>query len=309
MSNPIPVVFCFDKSYVDYSAVAMFSLLTNSNSPVKIHCIVSQSLDGGLGTIRRIAGKFGSEVQEHVVDDEAFDNWREIGHIKRASYYRLLIPDLVADSKAIYLDSDIIVRGDLAELYATDLGDRFLFAGVADMFNGADTKISRIQDDIYINAGVLVMDLDKLRQENFLQKCREINSKYMELLVWADQCLINKCAEGRKTAVDQRWNCLVLPQRIKGSDWQALLSTNDTRIIHFVNSTKPWAAWCNPRVAKFWWDYARQLDVPDLKPVGATNINQLLGLARILDADQDFEEAGKVKNRIIKILLGKLGHG
>src|SRR5579871_1989084 len=95
MPNPIPVVFCFDKSYVDYSAVAMFSLLTNSNSPVKIHCIVSQSLDGGLGTIRRIAGEFGSEVQENVVDDEAFDNWREIGHIKRASYYRLLIPDLV----------------------------------------------------------------------------------------------------------------------------------------------------------------------------------------------------------------------
>lgn len=307
MADAVPVVFCFDETYANYAAVAIFSLLVHSKSAVKIYSIVPGSALDRLDAVRRVAARFGTGVHEIVVDSDAFEDWKVAGHIRSATYYRLLIPDLVDENKVIYLDSDLIVRDDLSELHATALAGGSAIGGVVDMLNGSDTKIPRIKDDFYINSGVLVMDLDRLRRDGFLQKCREIHNKYASMIVWFDQCIINKVAEGRKTIVDRKWNRLVLPQKTRRNEWKALLEGEESKIIHFVNTTKPWSSWCNPPIAEFWWGYARLLDMPDLRPANATSVAQLLSLAAILDLDQEFRESGKVKNRIIRILMDKIG--
>ena len=87
-----------------------------------------------------------------------------------ASFYRLVISDMVDDEKCLFLDGDIIVNSDLSELYCTDLEGVYL-AGVKDCCIQHDMERQASYKDVlaiptmdnYINAGVLLMNLQLLR--------------------------------------------------------------------------------------------------------------------------------------------------
>ena len=309
MADPIPVVFCFDDSYANYAAVAAFSVLMHATAPVKLYCIAPKGSAQGVRKLRQVATRFGCEIREILADDSHFQGWKTRDHLKLPVYLRLLIPDLVDEKRVIYLDADLIVRDDLSALLATPFRDDAVLAGVVDMFDGSDTKISRAKGDPYLNVGVMVLELEKLRRDGFFRKCGEVRATYADSIVWPCQDIVNKYAEGRKIAVDRRWNRLVLPQRTGKDEWQTLIKGKDSAILHFVNSTKPWSAWCNPRVAEFWWGYARPIGLADLAPVPATNLRELMSLAKRLDEDLEFAEASRVKEQAIRLLMEHRGQG
>ena len=99
----------------------------------------------------------------------------KLSYIKNLTpYYRLLIPKVLPQyvDKAFYLDADMVVNGSLSELYHTELGDNYI-AGVRDAY------ISHIgylpndnfhKGDLYINAGMLLCNLNKIRQDNLAEK-------------------------------------------------------------------------------------------------------------------------------------------
>jgi lipopolysaccharide biosynthesis glycosyltransferase len=194
------------------------------------------------------------------VDDQNFSKWKTVKHLTKATYLRLLIPSLIDENKVIYLDSDLIVLSDLSELYAT-LTHQFLLAGVLDPFGAKVSKLPRAEDDIYINTGVLVMNLESLRQDGFIDKCAKIYSSHHELVnvAFNDQCLINKYAEKRKINIDPKWNRMVYASAVNRKYWDYSISDNTSSIIHFIGPLKPWNKWCNPIVADFWWEYANKL--------------------------------------------------
>src|ERR1017187_7892978 len=184
----IPVVFCFDSNYSNYAATAIFSLYLNSRGPVKIYCIVPASDTKAIPAIHQIKDKFRIDIAIISAGNEEFSTWKEEGHIARATYLKLLIPNLIKEAKVIYLDTDVIVLGDLSELYATPV-DNIYIAGVFDSVGSKTSKVPREKNDTYINGGVFVMNLDGLRSDNFFQHCQEIYSAYEEQITWCDQCV------------------------------------------------------------------------------------------------------------------------
>jgi lipopolysaccharide biosynthesis glycosyltransferase len=258
MVEYIPIVFCFDETYSNYGAVAIFSVLSSSDVPVKIYCLVPSSDVEKMASIQAMNKILDSDITVIGADDRAFFAWKEVGHITRATYLRLFMPDLINEDKVIYLDADLIVRSDLSELFATST-DQFFIAGVPDPLGGRTSRMPRAQDDVYINGGVMVMNLKGLRQDRFLEKCARIYSSHPDLVTWMDQCLINKYAENRKTILDPRWNRQISADTITPEEWSDFVSHDSSSIIHFLGSTKPWDPWCNPRIAGFWRDYANKL--------------------------------------------------
>lgn len=303
-----PVVFCFDEHYSPYAAVAALSVLLRASAPPKIYCLASGITPDARAAFDGLAARFGTEVLIIDVSEEPFGSWKEIFHVKRSCYLRLLIPELVPEPQAIYLDCDVLVTDDIAKLGATTFPNDELIAGAHDSRGEATSKVPRLAGDRYLSSGVLVMNLAEMRKVGFRSLCDQIYRDYEDQILWTDQCVINKAAEGRKVIIDQRWNTQIHAQQIATSDWLRL-SRGGTSLLHFVGETKPWSEWCNPPVAEYWWSIARLLGIRGLAPVPTNHFGDLLSLAQWQDREGEFKGASATKSRVIEILMTALRAG
>jgi lipopolysaccharide biosynthesis glycosyltransferase len=262
----IPVVFCFDAKYSQFAAVAIFSLYLSKKSTVKIYCIVPKEQLESIPAINWIRTHLDIHLEVIPFSGDHFRGWKEVYHIHRAAYLRLLIPDLLAEDKAIYLDSDVIVLRDIADLYALSLGDAVIGA-VPDAKAGQGTMVPRDVSDVYINSGVLLLNLAAMREEKFLDKCESIYRQYERQIAWADQCIINKYAENRKLVIPRSWNVQVACQALDVLQWPHI--ERDSAVVHFVGSIKPWVSGAHPLTALFWRRFAEQLNTRMRQPIGS----------------------------------------
>lgn len=285
----IPCVFCFDRAFIEKAAVAIASLCVHATSDLKIYCLVSGVDDSNLDVLRKIAGRFRSEIIFVRVDNQ-FAGWKTRAHITEASYFRLLIPANVPEPKVVYLDCDLLITCDLRELFDVDLGDA-LIAARPDRLGTISTKINLVGNDPYVNAGVLVLNLDRLRAEEFHLRTQQAYEAHQAGIVWADQCLINKMTEGRKRLIDVRWNVMA---HDRGNQLlrQYQEPYDGKGILHFSGEVKPWHPWSGAWEAGLWASYARLAGVPASEPdrVPAT-VSEWKAVARQCEEDGRWQEA------------------
>ncbi|MBQ8392865.1 MAG: glycosyltransferase family 8 protein [Clostridia bacterium] len=99
-------------------------------------------------------------------------------------------------SKVIYLDADTVVAKDISELYDVDITD-YEFAGVLDYYGHVFIGAR------YINAGVLLLNLERIKKTSLFEKCIELLNKKRVFL--PDQTALNKFAEA-KLIIDRKFN-------------------------------------------------------------------------------------------------------
>ena len=302
MAQHIPVVFCFDAKYAPYAAVSAFCLVRNAQSPVRIYWIASPQAQAKAVALQDHLKKHGVEVLLAVPRENPFDAWKTKDHVSTAGNLRLLIPDLIAEARIIYLDCDTLALSDLAPLYETDMKG-LLLGGVIDPDGPKFNRILR-SGEAYINSGVLLMDLDRMRQERFLEKCADIYATHGDAVIYPDQCVINKFAEDRAVHLDPKWNRLIFTQLETRQAWTQTIAPGHSGILHFIGPVKPWEEWCNPMIAEFWWAQARPLGLPGLDPIKITDLTQAMSLAYAMDKAEQFQDASRVKTGIITHLIG-----
>lgn len=258
--QPIVLVCATDNNYAMPLAVTVRSALANLKSNRKI---VLYILDGGISprNKHKISKSLASpklNIFWITIDDKNFDHLVLNGHLTNATYYRLLIPQLLPAefNKAIYLDSDMIVNGNLEELWNIPLDDKYLLAVQDDvqlyismsdgLRNYQDHGIS--PDEKYFNAGLLVIDLEKWRRENIGLKVMEYIQQNREYVIANDQDGLNAVLAGKWKEIHPRWN--QMPKIYNYSSWQESPHSEDIYqellhkpyIIHFTNPPKPWYA-------------------------------------------------------------------
>jgi lipopolysaccharide biosynthesis glycosyltransferase len=301
----VPIVLCFDNKHAAYAAVTTYSLRKNTARPVLVYWIVPAGhLESVAPYCERLA-QTGISVSVVAADETRFRTWKERDHIPRAMYLRLLVPDLLLHQKALYLDTDTLAVSDIGPLLDTDIENN-CFAGVPDPVGGQSSRVPRPMGDIYINSGVLLMNLERLRRDHFVEKIQNIYARYEQEVTWPDQCLINKYAENKKAIIGNEFNRQIFANAIKAKDWDLLVAKNETGIFHFVGSIKPWMEWCNPRVRSTWWAYANALYSTELKIMKADTVNTVLELARVLDLNEQYEEASALKSNLILTLINEI---
>lgn len=91
-----------------------------------------------------------------------------------------LAKQLPLEDKCLYLDSDTMVRGDLSELYSTDLNGK------------SYGMVMGCVPEYGYNSGVILMDLKKLRDDNKWDKLNEHLAKYAKTYFLPDQTVINR---------------------------------------------------------------------------------------------------------------------
>lgn len=302
-SHRIPVLLCFDINYANYAAVATYSAYKNSKSQLIFHWLATKDAEKYAQIIKDHLNKLGIEIELHVLDLLDLGSWKTGHHFTSTTYMRLFAPDLMLSAdKAIYIDCDTLVLADLGSLYNYQLDDAY-FGGVVDEGGARTSKVPRSINDKYINAGVLLMNLKGLRDDEFFERSKMIYAEYEEQITWSDQCIINKYAENRKVILDPKWNRQIFSDRIKGEEFGRLANQEVSSILHFVGAVKPWQQWCNPAISEFWWACAQDLKITNLKPTQISSVEQLISFANVLHLNSRFEEASAIKTKAIEALI------
>ena len=129
--NVVPIVFAFDNNIIQAACVCISSLMMNAKEDTFYDIFILHAKDVNLkkNELNKIPANYKNcKIQYKVVGAE-FDDAFEIRHVTKATYYRLLIPNLIPEyDKIIYADVDIIFRMDLAKVYSQDLSNNYLAA-------------------------------------------------------------------------------------------------------------------------------------------------------------------------------------
>lgn len=268
----IPIVFGIDQSYILQLFTVMYSVLKNTKSEIHFIVLSKDKIEAYTDEFAEILSKtydnFTLDIRR--VQGETFDNVQIFHkHLSMSSYFRLMIPEIVKEyDKCIYLDSDIMVNSDIQELFYTDIDDYYL-AGVQDCHLVFGNNYFGIKEHIktnmpfvktYVNAGVLVMNLKKLRDNNmtaeFLLQAKRKNR-------YEDQDVINLCCYKAIKALPIKFNMF---QHYTGSAVECPLNSiytrseieigrNEPAILHFNSRYKPWEN-RKYKSSDRWWELA-----------------------------------------------------
>jgi lipopolysaccharide biosynthesis glycosyltransferase len=245
------LVMACDEAYAMPLATALRSIADANRSgwPLQIHVLSHDFAENIQRKVVESLPKDSVAIRWVAVDLSPFEKFAIDRHVSRMTYARLLIPHVLPDSvsRALYLDADLLVLDDLGPLWETDLEQAVVGAVLDDLDQRIKAGaaglegVPRVRD--YFNAGVLLIDLDRWREERISENALEYLVKNPRALFW-DQDALNVVCDGRWKKLDSRWNFQDLAGRLGGHEIRLSDMALDRlpRIIHFVSNLKPWHA-------------------------------------------------------------------
>ena len=282
MNDSIILVCAADDNYSMPLAATTRSVVAQMKNPQKLSLYI---IDGGISRVNKeriienlksaqvkitwIKGKRNS-FQEWLSPSQ-FKNMQISSTVTIAAYYRLLIPEFLPKEieKAIYIDSDVIVRSDVEALWNQEIGDNYLLA-VQDM--GAPLvssprglmnyqELGIPADCKYMNSGVLVFNLKKWRQDSTSLAVIKYLNDYKQYVRWFDQDGLNAVLAGKWSELDPRWN--QMPYLFRFGSWQESPFSeqeynnllNHPYIIHYSTREKPWNDNCIHPQKELFYEY------------------------------------------------------
>lgn len=247
----INILVTLNKAYLPY-LISMIRSLNDSN-PYEFDIYVFSN-DISLFDINKY-NKFLSNNNKYYIINipkEKLNHAPITYRYPQEMYYRILASKYLPQKidKILYLDPDIIIKGDILDLYNIDLTDKF-FAGASNIqkilkrFNQIKNGASRKSE--YINTGVLLMNLKELRLHQNEEEIYEYIEKRKHLLTLPDQDIIN-ALYGEKIIVINRYIYNLSDRAITQHNLTKLNEEpidlkwvdKNTKIIHYLGKNKPW---------------------------------------------------------------------
>lgn len=255
LKQTIPIFFAVDDRYTPYLAVSIRSLIDNAskNFNYKIYILIDSL---SLENCKNLEAMQNSYVSiEFVCVKQKLDSISSKLHLRdyytKATYYRFFIPSLFPQyDRGIYLDCDIVVLGDISELYLMDLGNNYVAAAQEEVmdkvpiFGQYVESVLEIPCQKYFSAGVMVMNLDALRRS-------DVESAFVRVLSWRqfrvtqDQDYLNVLCNGKVAYLSTEWNKTAFPDA----------DSKRPQLIHYKINWKPWH-YSGTKYEEFFWQYA-----------------------------------------------------
>ena len=228
----IHIVFNIDEKYKELMKATAKSVLLHTKEDVTFHVIGVDSID--------MEGNFQFYPNPDLSCFNA-ENLKDYFYFSKAAMYRLLIPVLIKEDRAIYLDCDTIVRHDIKELWETEVD---LIGGCKDPQFNFRKKHTNTKGLYYINSGVLLFNLKNIRKQmpDYVERLIKIqNGDYnLELI---DQDIINHLFDEKITYLPLKWNvCANLcdDEFYTNADYKERdKSRLNPAIVHYMGERKP----------------------------------------------------------------------
>ena len=255
----VPIFFAVDDNYIPVLSVAIKSMLENASKSYDYRIKI---LNTGLkAENKEKINVYKSEnvdidfvdVSQHML--ALADKLHTRDYYSKSTYFRLFIPKMFPQyNKALYLDADIIVSGDISKLYNSFIGTSLLGAvpdevvQITPVFVEYVEKALGVPVNKYFNAGILIMNLKQLRNVNFEEKFINLLSKYA-FRVAQDQDYLNVICKNKVWYLNETWDKMPLQH--------GCCDVKKLNIIHYNMGWKPWHA-DDVLFGDVFWKYAKE---------------------------------------------------
>lgn len=233
----VNIFMAVDNNFLEYTLAVIKWLKKYSTKKISLYiCVPDNETKDKFNTVLKTLKTSECDIKiisfiKYLKHRNFVKNFEKRGyHLPISTFFRLFISDFIPHNidKIIYLDADLIINTDIAELYSIQLSKTI---GWVDGIHGK--KWSKkylwelgLQITDYINAGVLLINLKKWRKLNMENKILSFAEKNFSKLKLGDQDLINIFFQNEIEYINPRWNNIV---------WHGtLLTKNEKSIFHTV---------------------------------------------------------------------------
>ena len=268
-NDTIDIFLCIDDAFVYPCLVTIKSIIDNSKDNNLLSFFI---LVPGKFKSNEYIEKFKKEENCKIQIISMEDKYEKLSTGRRwatPAYYRFSIPWITKKKKAIYLDSDLLIRKDIKNLFDIDL-EGYCYAAVVDGSANEEHILPNLEGNItiekgnYYNSGVLLLNCDKIRKEmpatfaNLLLKQEEKN-----FYKFIDQDILNIACHNKIKKLTPKYNFVL------NAYYGGMLGTyensgkfytekkeefksaqEDATIVHFTNP-KPWNGEYNTKQAEY----------------------------------------------------------
>ena len=262
------LLFVLDDGYVQQLLVTLNSIFKHNHSEsMVVNLVFSNISDNNLERIEAFICRNKAEFKTYRIDDEVLNTdfmvgtrWSSIVYHKLIGIFRMK-----GTTKVLYLDCDIIVNGNLEELFEIEFEGKYVLA-VED--TGLEQvlwdkyehyhKLKLRHNASYINAGVMMLNIQKIQEETSLEFMLNQFKQLHKRLVFNEQDLINVLWQDKIKLVDYKYNRVAtdfLYRKKIGKD-------KDVVIYHYTVN-KPWSTELRDNPYAYSWCLDKYLEYMD----------------------------------------------
>lgn len=268
MSNKIiPIFYACDDAFVKYTIVSLSSMIKNASKKYQYKIYV---LNTNIGEdMKNRLYELQNESFEVIFTDVS-DYLKSVTkdlpirhYYSKTTYYRFFIAEMFPEySKAIYIDSDTIVMGDISKLYETNIEGYYLGACheqamvQVDVYGTYCEKVVGVSRHNFFNAGLMLINCQTFREKNVLKKFLNYLWEY-NFIVTQDEDYLNLICKDQVFWLDQKWNTELTDGLEYGYD------ISKAHILHYIMVNKPWH-YHQCRGADIFWSYAKETSVYEI---------------------------------------------
>ncbi len=257
----IQICYVINQNYIGQFKVSALSLLLNTKEVVQFHIIKSNLTVEDQKDIMRFLERYDSSVAFYSLCDDLFKGLPKMSYDQTyTAYYKIFIPNVLSDlDRVLYLDADIIVNGDIANLYNIDTNQKFLSCVLDPKIN--QTKKDHVlkfnhQENTYFNSGVLLFDFKYKSCMKSEEQIKAFIQDHLSFIIYHDQDILNGLYHTDVQLLPETYNYSSMPKKI--SDFLFPKKPKDI-IIHYMN-WKPWNANYMGKYRKLYKKYYRMIE-------------------------------------------------
>lgn len=280
--NQTGIVYATDDNYAKHVAVSLVSLYENAKSdelPV-VYIIGNHLSKVNIDKLDNVANKYGGKVK-YLKADIAMDKLPKdinTANLTVSTYIRLFLAEIMPNDikKILYLDCDTYICCNILYLLNFDFAGK-LIAGIEDtMYPHMKTKIGLHESDRYINAGILLINLEEWRRQNITKEFIKFIFKFNGSVPHLDQGVINGVFRGQIKYMPLRYNvqspifAIHTYKRLLSfhgmtsyyPEVDVKLARKNPAIIHFTSffTGRPWEKGCLHPLRKLYYDAISKTD-------------------------------------------------
>ena len=265
MKEPIiPIFYACDDAFVKFTVVSMHSMIQNASKDYKyiVHILHTEISDKMKDVVGRLAN---DNFEIRFVDVTSYlqsisEKLPLRDYYSKTTYYRLFIAEMFPQyTKALYLDSDTVILGDVSKLYLTDIKDAYLGACHEQVmvqtreFGTYVEKVVGVSRYNFFNAGLMLINCEQFRLHFVLDKFIDY-LHYYNFVVTQDEDYLNLICKDHVYWLDQRWNTETFGE--------IPYPVGQAQMIHYIMTNKPWH-YDDCLFGDQFWRYAEQTEVYD----------------------------------------------
>lgn len=254
----IPIVFATDENLIMQTGVCIYSLLSSCDPETQYDIYIITDYGHKMEMLK---GWWQLKNNPHCLNihfiesNNEISNAYEVRGVTKATYYRLLIPQLLPEyDKVIYSDVDVVFKCSLNKIFEEVKLSNYYLAGVRSYIESeSDNHYAHklgCRDSDYVNAGFLILNCVKIREDG-------IDLKWMELtkrkFLYQDQDIINLSCDAKKYLLPVKYNftqqhyqafAVHKVSHFNHVSEQEMEEAMRHGITHYTGPVKPWNGLC-----------------------------------------------------------------